>query len=76
MSLREHVAFEPLEPPEQLVHQPAHLCELAADRACLGGDTFLDGLADLRRQGRFELSRSRREVFEPPPCALQGGFDV
>ena len=76
MSLREHVALEPLEPAEQLVHQPAHLGELAADRAGLGGDTFLDGLADLRRQGRLELSRSRREVFETLPCALQGGLDV
>lgn len=76
MPLREHVALETLEPPEQLVHQPTHLGELPADRASLGCDTFLDGLADLRRQRRLELSRSRGEVFEPLPCALQGGLDV
>ena len=36
MSLGEHVAFEPLEPAERLVQQPAHLGELPADRAGLG----------------------------------------
>ena len=76
VSLREDVALETLEPAEQLVHQPAHLGELAADWTGLGGDTFLDGLADLRRQSRLELSRSRREVFETLPCALQCGLDV
>ena len=76
MPLREHVALQTLEPTEQLVHQPPHLGELAADRTSLGGDTFLDGLADLRRQRRLELSRSRGEVFETLPCALQRGLDV
>lgn len=76
MPLRENVALESLEPAEQLVHQPAHLGELAADRTGFGRDTFLDGLADLRRQGRLELPRRRREIFETPPCALQGGLDI
>ena len=76
MPLREDVALEALEPAKQLVHQPTHLGELTADRASLGCDTFLDGLADFRRQRRLELSRSRGEVFEALPCALQGGVDV
>ncbi len=76
MSLREDVALQTLEPAEQLVHQPAHLGELTADRTSLGRDTFLDRLADLRRQRRLELSRSRREVFETLPRALQCGLDV
>ncbi len=76
MPLREDVALQALEPAEQLVHQPAHLGELTADRTSLGRDTFLDGLADLRRQRRLELSRSRGEIFEALPRALQGGLDV
>ena len=76
MPLREDVALEALEPAEQLVHQPTHLGELTADRTRLGRDTFLDGLADLRGQRRLELSRSRGEVLETLPCALQGGLDV
>ena len=67
MPLREDVALQPLEPAEQLVHQPAHLGELTADRGGLGRDAFLDGLADLRRQGRLELSRRGSEVSSP--CA-------
>ena len=76
MPLGEDVALEALEPAEQLVHQPTHLGELASDGACLGCDTFLDGLADLRRQRRLELSRGRGEVFETLSCALQCGLDV
>ena len=76
MPLREDVALQALEPAEQLVHQPTHLGELTADWASLGRDTFLDGLADLRRQRRLELTRSRGEVFETLPCALQRGLDV
>ena len=76
MPLREDVALQALEPAEQLVHQPTHLGELTADWASLGRDTFLDGLADLRRQRRLELARSRGEVFETLPSALQGGLDV
>src|SRR5687767_6119010 len=70
MPLREDVALEALEPAEQLVHQAAHLGELTADRTSLGRDTFLDGLADLRRQRRLELARGGCEVFEALPCAL------
>ncbi len=76
MPLREDVALQALEPAEQLVHQPTDLGELAADWTSLGRDAFLNGLADLRRQGRLELSRGRREVFETLPRALQGGLDV
>ena len=64
--LREHVALEPLEPAEQLVHQPAHLGELAADRTSLGRDALLDGLADLRRQRRLELSPQPRRGLRDP----------
>jgi len=73
---REDVALQALEPAEQLVHQPAHLGELTADRTSLGRDAFLDRLADLRRQRRLELSRSRGEILETLPRALQGGLDV
>lgn len=76
VSLRKHVALQALEPAEDLVHQATHLGELAADRTGLGRDTFLDRLADLRRQRRLELSRSRGKVFETLPGALQGGLDV
>jgi hypothetical protein len=76
MSLREDVALQALESAEQLVHQPTHLGELTADGTSLGRDTFLDGFADLRRQRRLELSRSRGEVFETLPRALQGSLDV
>ena len=76
VSLREDVALQALEPAEQLVHQPAHLGELTADRTRLARDAFLDGLADLRRQRRLELSRGRGEILEPLPRALQGGLDV
>ena len=76
MPLGEDVALKSLEPAEQLVHQPTHLGELASDGACLGCDTFLDGLADLRRQRRFEFCRRGREVLEPLPRPLQRGFDT
>ena len=73
---REDVALEALEAAEQLVHQAAHLRELTADRARLGRDAFLDGLADLRRQRRFELCRRGREILEPLARPLQRSFDT
>ena len=76
MPLGEDVALEALEPAEQLVHQPTHLGELASDGACLGCDTFLDGLADLRRQGGLELSGRGSEILETLPRALQCCLDV
>ena len=72
----EDIALEALEPAEQLVHQAAHLGELPADRACLGRDTFLDGLADLSRQGGLELSGRGSEILETLPRALQCCLDV
>jgi len=74
--LREDVTLEALEPAEQLVHQAPHLGELAADRARLGRDAFLDSFADLCRQRGLELGCRSREVLETLPRALQRGFNA
>jgi len=55
MALGEHVAFQPLEPPDELVHQPPHLGEVAGDREHLLAQAVLHRIADAGGEARFEL---------------------
>ena len=76
VALGEHVALEPLEPPDHLIHQPAHLGELARDRPGLRSDAVLDRRPELLGEADLELSRGGGQLFEPLPRTLQHGLDV
>ena len=53
--LGEQVALEPLEPADELVHQAAHLGEVAGDGQHLLAQAVLDSLADAGRKARLEF---------------------
>ena len=57
MPLGEQVALEPLEPAEDLVHQPAHLGEVAGARP----EVLLEAVLERGGQARLELGRRQRE---------------
>jgi S-adenosylmethionine:tRNA ribosyltransferase-isomerase len=42
VTLSEQVGFEPFDPSDHLVHQPAHLGEVARDRLCLATNSLVD----------------------------------
>ena len=62
--LGEQVAFDPLEPADQLVHEAADLGEVAADRHHLRAEAVLHRVADAGRQRRLELGGRRRERLD------------
>lgn len=70
--LGEEVALDALEPADQLVHQAAHLGEVAGDREHLGAQSVLDCVPDARGQGGLELRRRRGERLDLVACALEG----
>ena len=74
--LGEQVALDALEPAEQLVHQAAHLGEVARDRQDLRAEAVLDRVADACRQRRLELGRRRGERLDLVARALEGGVDL
>ena len=76
VALGQHVALEPLEPPEHLVHEAANLGQLPGDRARLAGDALLDRGAHLLGQAGLELGGNGREVLEALTRPLERRFDV
>jgi S-adenosylmethionine:tRNA ribosyltransferase-isomerase len=77
----EQVAFDPLEPANQLVHQPAHFGEMAGDREHLLAQAVLHRVADARREARLQLRRRRRERLDLVACPFErrvhgGGLDT
>jgi S-adenosylmethionine:tRNA ribosyltransferase-isomerase len=76
MPLGEQVAFDALEPADQLVHQAAHLREVACDRKHLCAQTVLDGVADARGQRGLELCRRDGERFDLVARALERGVHL
>ena len=59
----------------QLVHQPADLGEVAADRRCLLAEAVLQRVVDLRRQRRLELRGRRGERLDLGARPLERGVD-
>jgi S-adenosylmethionine:tRNA ribosyltransferase-isomerase len=76
VALGEQVSFDALEPAKQLVHQAAHLREVAGDRQDLRAKPVLHGVADARRQRRLELGGGRGERLDLVAGALEGGIDL
>jgi len=75
MPLGQQVAFDSLEPPDDLVHQAPDLGEVAADRRDLRPQSVLKGVAEPRREARFELRRSDGERLDLFACTFEGGVD-
>jgi S-adenosylmethionine:tRNA ribosyltransferase-isomerase len=73
--LAERIAFEALEPPNRLVHEPTHLGELTGDRPRLRGDTFANRGADPLGEPGFELRGCLCEGLEAVPCPLEGRLE-
>jgi S-adenosylmethionine:tRNA ribosyltransferase-isomerase len=76
VTLGEKVAFDTLEPAEQLVHQPAYLCEVAGDRKHLGAEAVLKCIADARGQRGLELGRGGGQRLDLVARALEGGVHL
>jgi S-adenosylmethionine:tRNA ribosyltransferase-isomerase len=76
MPLGEEVALDALEPAKQLVHQAAHLGEVARDRQDLRPQAVLDRVADACRQRRLELCRGSGERLDLVAGALERGVDL
>ena len=76
MPLGQHPALERLEPPDDVVHQPANLGELARDGQRLGADAVAHGVGDLLGERRLEAGRCPRERLRLDAHALEGGVDV
>ncbi len=62
--LGEHVALEPLEPADELVHQAAHLGEVAGDREHLLAQAVLHRVADAGGEAGLELCRGCGERLD------------
>ena len=76
MPLGEQLALDPLEPADHLVHEPAHLGELAGDGDHLAAHPLADGLADLVGQRGLELGRRLGQPLDLVAGALERRFDV
>jgi hypothetical protein len=76
VSLGELVALDPLEPPDRLVHQAAHLGEVAGDGQDLLAEAVLDGVPDLRGERRLELRRHLGERLDLQARPFERGLDV
>ena len=76
VALGEEVAFDALEPTEQLIHQPAHFGEVAGHRKHLRAEAVLHRVADTGRQGRLEFGGRGGQRFDLVARALEGGVDL
>ncbi len=75
MSFREQVALEPLQPPDRLVRQPAHLGELPRDRLGLGPDSVANGVLDSAGKGRLQIRGQLGKLLDLPAGPLERGVD-
>src|SRR5882724_12056854 len=76
MPLCEEVAFDPLEPADQLVHEAADLGEVAPDGADLLAQPVLERVADAARQRRLELGRGCGERLDLLAGPLERRVDL
>lgn len=74
--LGEQVSLDTLESAEQLVHQAAHLGEVARDGQDLRPEAVLDRVADACRQRRLELGRRSGERLDLIARTLERGVDL
>ena len=76
MPFGEQLALDPLEPPNRLAGEPAHLGEVTADWKNLGPEPLADGLAHLARQRGLDLGSEVGERLDLLPRPLQRRLDV
>jgi S-adenosylmethionine:tRNA ribosyltransferase-isomerase len=74
--LGEELTLDPLEPPNRLAGEPAHLGEVAADREHLGLEPLADGLAHLAGKRGLDLGGEVSEGLDLLPRPLQRRLDV
>jgi len=72
--LGEQVALDTLKAADQLIHEPAHLREVAGDREHLSAQAVLDRVSDARRQRGLELGRRSGERLDLVARALESGI--
>ena len=75
VALREQVAFDALEPSDDLVHQAPDLGKVAAHRCDLCTQAVLEGIAESRREARLELCGGGGECFDLLAGAFEGCVD-
>ena len=75
MPLREQVALDALETPDDLVHQAPDLREVTADRRDLCAQAVLERVAEPHREARFELRSGRGECLDLFPCTFERCVD-
>jgi hypothetical protein len=75
MPFGEQVSFEPLEAPDGVCREAAHLGEMPRDRQNLLAEAGLDGLADAVRQCRLELGGALGEGLDLMAGPLERGLD-
>ncbi|MCW2977264.1 MAG: S-adenosylmethionine:tRNA ribosyltransferase-isomerase [Actinomycetia bacterium] len=76
MPLGEEVALDTLQAADQLVHQSAHLGEVAGDGKHLGAEAVLHCVSNARGQGGLELCCRGGERLNLVACALECGVDL
>ncbi len=76
MPLREGVVLDPLEAPDRLAGEPAHLGELAGDGQRLGPHAVLDRLADGDRKRGLDPRGELSELLHLRPRALERRIHV
>ena len=75
-ALGEQFRFDPLQAPDRLVREAAHLGKLPGHGPRFDPDPVADGLAHAVRKARLELGGGRRERFDLRSGPLEGGLDV
>jgi S-adenosylmethionine:tRNA ribosyltransferase-isomerase len=73
--LREQIALDALEPPDDLVHQAPDLRKVASDGRDLRAQAVLKGVAEPVREARLELRRGGGKSLDLLTCAFEGGVD-
>jgi len=76
VALREQIGLDALEPAEELVHQAAHLGEVAGDRQHLCTEAVLHRVADACGKRRLELGRRGSERFDLVARPLERRIDL